>query len=143
MKNIWHRYNINRSRPRYEHKYRKYKKCLSIMMLTHFFYKQRFFSTQPQCCLIFSWIEFQMLLWCCLIHISIIITRQFVYVLDFCPCLKPSLFMPYLCDLFFIFIFILIMVNRIISWIQTHLFFCLLTECVLLFLHDNVDEKCE
>ena len=38
-------------------------------LLLAFFYKQRFFSTQPQCCLIFSWIEPQMLLGCWLIHI--------------------------------------------------------------------------
>ena len=33
---------------------------------TLFFNKQRFFSTQPQCCLTFSWIELQMLLRRCL-----------------------------------------------------------------------------
>ena len=31
-------------------------------------YKQRFFSPQPQCCLILSWIEPQMLRSCCLIY---------------------------------------------------------------------------
>ena len=41
--------------------------------------KQRFFSTQRQCCLIFYWIELQMLLRCCLIHISIVILRQLFY----------------------------------------------------------------
>ena len=35
-----------------------------------FFYKQHFYSTQSQCCLTFSWIERQMLLRCCLIHVS-------------------------------------------------------------------------
>ena len=30
--------------------------------LHSFFYKQRFFSAQPQCCLTFSWIELKMLL---------------------------------------------------------------------------------
>ena len=30
-----------------------------------FFYKQRFFSTQRQCCLTFSWIKPQILLSCC------------------------------------------------------------------------------
>ena len=33
MKNKSHRYDINRPRPRYGHKYSKYRKCLSIMML--------------------------------------------------------------------------------------------------------------
>ena len=89
-----------------------------------FFYKQRFFSTQPQCCLTFSWIELQNWLKCCLIHINIIILRHF-YLLYLCPCLDLGLWMLYLCDLFFIFPFIFIMSNRIISWIQTHLFFYL------------------
>ena len=33
MKNRSHRYDINRPTPRYAQKYRKYKKCLSMMML--------------------------------------------------------------------------------------------------------------
>ena len=33
MKNRSHRYGINRHRPRHGHKYSKYKKCLSMMML--------------------------------------------------------------------------------------------------------------
>ena len=53
-----------------------------------------------------------MLLRCCLIHISIIILRHFLYLLYLCPCLDLGLFMSYLCDLFFIFIFIFIMINR-------------------------------
>ena len=90
-----------------------------------FFYKQRFSSTQPQCCLTFSRIELQMLLRCCLIHVRIIIVIHFLYLLYLCPCLDLGLFMSYLCDLFFIFIFIFIKINRIVSWIQTYLFFCL------------------
>ena len=66
-----------------------------------------------------------MLLRCCLIHISIIILRHFLYLLYLCSCLDLGLFMSYLCDLFFIFIFIFIIIDHIISWIQTHLFFCL------------------
>ena len=46
----------------------------------HFFYKQRFFSTHPRWCLAFSWIELQMLLRCCLMHITIIIHFMF-YIL--------------------------------------------------------------
>ena len=50
-----------------------------------FFNKQHLFSTQPQCCLTFSWIELQMLLKCCLIHKSIIILRDietpFIFIL--------------------------------------------------------------
>ena len=62
-------------------------------------YKQRFFSTQPQCCLTSSWIELQMLIGCCLIHINIILVRQFLYLLYLCPRLDLGLFMPCLCDL--------------------------------------------
>ena len=35
MKNRSHIYKINRPRPRHGHKYRKYKKCLSMMMLIY------------------------------------------------------------------------------------------------------------
>ena len=68
----------------------------------------------------------------CLIHISIIIVRHFLYLLYSCLCLNLSLFMSYLCDLFFIFIIIFIRINHIISWI--HLFFRLfLRICPIIF----------
>ena len=56
-----------------------------------------------------------------------------------------GLFVSYLCDLFFIFTFIFIIVNLITSWIQTHLFFWLFfkNRYVLLILDDTLDEKCE
>ena len=99
-----------------------------------FFYSQRFFKTQPQCCLTSSRIELQMLLSCCLIYISIIILRHFLYFLYLCPCLDLGLFMLYLFDLFFIFIFIFMMINRIIQSIQKHLFFCLFFRiCSIIF----------
>ena len=67
---------------------------LQIMLLSCYFHaphlimnflreviqETRFFSTQPQCCLTFSWIEFQMLLRCCLIHINVIILRHLLFV---------------------------------------------------------------
>ena len=75
-----------------------------------FFYKQRFFFlTRPLCCLTFSWIELQLLLRCCLIHISTIILRHF---LKLGPCLGLYLFASYLWDLFLIFIFIFIIINH-------------------------------
>ena len=46
-----------------------------------------------------------MLLRCCLIHISIIILRHFLYLLYLRPLLDVGLFISYLCDLFFIFMF--------------------------------------
>ena len=107
-----------------------------------FLYKQRFF--QPQCYLTFLWIELQMLLRCCLKNISIIILRHFLYLfyLRFCLDLGLCVVMSYLCGLIFIFISIFIMINRIISWKQTHLFFLLILEYFLLFLYNNVDEEC-
>ena len=77
-----------------------------------FFYKQLFFSTQFQCCLTLLWIELQILLRCCLIHIIIITLRHILYVMYFCQCLVLSLFMSYLCDLFLIFSLIFIVINR-------------------------------
>ena len=53
-----------------------------------------------------------MLLSCCLMHISIVIPRHFLYLSYLCRCLDLGLFTLYLCDIFFIFIFIFIMVNR-------------------------------
>ena len=99
-----------------------------------YFYKQLFFSTQPQCSLTFSWIELQILLNCCLVHKTIIMLRHFLYLLCLCPCLDLSLFRSYLRDPFFIFVSIFIMINRIISWIQTYMFFCLfLRICPIIF----------
>ena len=42
------------------------------------------FSTQPQCCLTFLWIELQMLLRYCLIHISVSSCRHTFYVCYIC-----------------------------------------------------------
>ena len=54
--------------------------------------------------------------------------RHFLYFLYFCPCLELGLLMSYLCDFFFSFIFIFIMINRIISWRQAHLLIWLFFE---------------
>ena len=93
--------------------------CVKYTLL----YNQSLLSTQPECCLTFSWIKLQMLLRCCLIRTCIILLRHFLYLLYLCPSLDLGLCMSYLCGLFFIFISIFIMINRIISWKQTH--FCL------------------
>ena len=68
------------------------------MWAVKFFEKQRFLSTQPQCCLTFSWIEVQMLLSYSLIHLSMIILRHFLYLLYLCPSLDLGVLMSYLCD---------------------------------------------
>ena len=87
----------------------------TFFKLFKWFKLEHFFSTQRQCCLTFSWIELQMLLRSCLIHMSIIILRHVLYWLYLHPW-SISPFMLY-CDLLFFFIFIFIMINLIVSWI--------------------------
>ena len=70
------------------------------------FYKQRIFQLFFQCLLNFLVNWASNLLRRCLIHVSIIIPKHFLYLLYLCPWLDAGLFMSYLCDLFFIFIFI-------------------------------------
>ena len=80
---------------------------------TCFLISSECFSTQPQCCLTFSWIELQMLLRWRLIQISIIILRHFLHhLLYLSQCLDLGLFMSYLCDLYFMLIVIFIIINR-------------------------------
>ena len=69
---------------------------------TRFFYKQRFFSIQPHCCLTFSSIELEMLLKCCLMHVGIIMLRSVLCLLDLCPCLGLQSFPGYwvICGVF-------------------------------------------
>ena len=54
-----------------EDEIRLYRCTVRISQNTRLFYKQQFFSTQPQCCLTFSLIEPPMLFRCYLIYISI------------------------------------------------------------------------
>ena len=56
-----------------------------------------------------------MLLRCCLIHITIIISRHILYIVYLCPYLCLGVFMSYLLDLFFIFSPIFIFINHITS----------------------------
>ena len=94
-----------------------------------------FFSTQPQCLLTFSWNELQILLRCCLIHLSIIMMKHVLYLVY----LGLSLFMSHLCDLFSIFIFIII--NHIIS-LKRHTFFRYILKYALI-LFNNMNEGSE
>ena len=82
-----------------------------------------------------------MLLRCCLRHITIIVLRHILYLAYLSPFLSLGLFMPYLCDLFFNWSLIFIVVNHITSFIQTHLFFVQFLEHLLLLKDDNVDEE--
>ena len=69
---------------------------------------------------------------CCLC--SMMIKRHFLHILYLCLCLDLGLFMSYLRDLFFTFIFIFIVINRIISLIQTHLLFrSFFRKCPIIF----------
>ena len=54
---------------------------------------------------------------------------------------RLGLFMSYSCDPFFNFSLIFIVINRITSLTQTHLFFVHFLEYLLLFLDGNVDEE--
>ena len=78
-----------------------------------FLYKQLFPLNQPHCCLTFPWIELQMLLRRCLIHITIIMLRHILYLIRLCPCPVLDLFVSYLCDLLFNFSIIFIVINHI------------------------------
>ena len=62
------------------------KKTINVFSLTSYLIPHIFIS-QPQCCWNFSWIELQMLLRCCLIHITIIILRHILYLVFLCLCL--------------------------------------------------------
>ena len=100
--------------------------------ITYFFYKQRFFQLRLSVTyLTFSWIEFQMLLMCCLIDTTIIILRHILYSVYSCPCLGLGLFISHLC--FFSLFFSLIFINLIISLKQTLLFFLHLFSFCLIF----------
>ena len=120
------------------------KHCYSntVKVLCHgFFYKQRFFSTQLQYCLTFSWIELQMLLMCCVFHTTIIIMKHILYLAYFCPCLGLVLDMLYLFDPFLIYSLVFIIINHIILPKQMHLFFAHFLSCLLIVLDDNMDEE--
>ena len=108
------------------------KPCLVSKTHASFFLKLMLFSIQPQCCWTFSWIG--LLLRCCLIHATIIILRQILYLVYLYPCLGLGLSMPYLCDLFLVFSLIFIAINHITSFKQTYLFFEHILEYLLLFL---------
>ena len=102
------------------------------------FYKKRIFPIQPHW--FSSWIELQMFLRCCLIHMSIIILRKFLAV--FIMSRPMSIYVVSLWSIFHFHLHF-IMINCIILLIQTHLFFSLFFRICVLFLDDNVDKECE
>ena len=56
---------------------------------------------------------------------------------------RSVLFNLYICDLFFIFSLIFIVINHMTSLKQSYLFFVHFLEYLLIFLDDNVDEESE
>ena len=140
---LYHLYSLKTVKNTYFSRFLNYTNGTKSHKASHInvFYKRRFSSNQPQCCLTFSWIELQMLLRSCLTHITIIIPRHILYLIYLCPCLDLDLFKSYLCNLFFNFRLIFIVVNHVISLKQTHLLFANFPEYFLFFLDDNVDEE--
>ena len=108
-------------------------KLMKIRSNTPFFYRQCFFSTQPQCCLAFSWIELQMLLRFCLIDIAIIILRHILYLL-FMSMPRPRSI--HVVSMWSIFHFQFHFHCHYSSFKQTCLFFVHILECLPLLL-DN------
>ena len=108
-----------------------------------FFISNAFFFNSASVLLTFSWIELQMLLRCCLIHVAIIILRHILYLVYLCPWLGLGQFMSYLCDQFFISSLIFIVINHATSFKQTYFFLVHFLEDLLLFLDDNVDKQSE
>ena len=100
--------NINIVLNRFQHFCLFWKILLIILFfqLHAFFYKQRFFST-------FLRIELQILLKCCLIHLTIIILRHILYLAYLCLWLGLYLFMSYLYDLLYIFSLIFFVITHL------------------------------
>ena len=83
---------------------------------TRFIFISNAFLTQLYCCLTFSRIELQMMLRCCLIHITVIILKYTLYLVYLGPFLVPGLFMSYLwVYVSLIFSLILVTINHITS----------------------------
>ena len=97
----------------------------------------------------------------CLIHVTIIILRHILPLAYLCTCLGLSLFMLYLCDLFFIFSLGFILINCISCYLAVlflqlvcnywpcnpiktdALVFLHFLEYFLIFLDNSVDEESE
>ena len=110
---------------------------ISVRRLRNFL-QATLFSTQPQCCLTFSWIELQILLRCCLIHISIIMLIHFLYLIYLCP---SSIYVVSMWSIFdFHFLFHYKWSCNLIK-IDTRNFFGHFLGCVLLVLNDNMHKS--
>ena len=93
------------------------------------FHKQYFYSAKPQCCWTFSWIKPKMLLRCCLIYITIIVLRHFMFRI-FASMSRPrSISVASMWPIFY-FNLTFIAINHITSIKQTHLFFVFFRICL-------------
>ena len=99
---------------------------------TGFFVSIAFFQPSLSIGQLFHELSFKCCFRCCLIHTNIIILRYLIFTIFLSMFRSRSIYISYLCDLYFIFILIFIMVNRIILWIQTHLLFCLFLMAILM-----------
>ena len=104
-----------------------------------FLMSKAFFSTQPQCCFTFSWIEFQMLLRCCLIHKSIIMLRPLHLLFIF---IRPTSIYIYVIYFSFSFLFWLWLIIKSYKYKHSCSLIYFLGHA-LLFLDNSVDEDCE
>ena len=82
-----------------------------------------------------------MLFTCCLLHIAVIILKHILYLIYLRPCLGLVLFMLHLCDPFFIFSLLFIIINHIASLKQAHLIFTRFSEDYTLVLDDGMNEE--
>ena len=98
-----------------------------------------FYSAKAQCCWTFSWIKLKMLLRCCLIYITIIVLRHFMFRI-FASMSRPrSISVASMWPIFY-FNLTFIAINHITSIKQTHLFFVFLGY-LLLLMDDDVMKK--
>ena len=87
---------------------------LYLILWYKLFYKQRLFSTQPQCWLTFYWTESEMLLKCCLLHRGIALRRHTIFYIFVSMSTYWSIYALFkIC--FLIITFIFIKINHIIS----------------------------
>ena len=71
-----------------------------IWNLQALFYKQRFFLTQPQCCLTFQRTEPQMLLKYCLLHRGIALPRHAIFCIFFSLSTSWSIYVLFMWSVF-------------------------------------------
>ena len=120
------------------------RQAVALYHIYPFFYKQRFFSSQPQLLINFLWIQLQILLRCSLTHKSTIIHRHFlsrVYLL-FNILSMSELKSIYVVSMWSIFHYLYFHHDNSYNLMYTRSF-AYFKEYVLLFLNNNVDEGCE